>query len=455
MANLALDDIEARDGPVIIIDPKGGDQGLVNLVVKHIPRTLVSDTFYISLRSPAPIDLMEYRDPFEKTLIKGDIVDIIQRFVSFGSWGSAMQGTLNNLIPTLLDAPDATFLDIGNFLEDVDRRDEILAQVSSERQKYWRKHPPKDDNAPLTNRMSNFKDPPLSGIVDCRRGTGISISSIIENNQILLVDTSPLLSQEGLMIGALVMSRIQQAIFRREPGKQHSMCHVYADEFHHFKTSRFGEMITGARSFNLSLCLANQNPGQIKEIWDDVKGISSYVLFRMDGEHASMLKSKIKDPPYHPPAKPNKRDIREAIRYMKERQDYWDNSDDEGAGRESQAAWNRIAELESELEEAEKPDPPKPPSYLEQIPSLPVGHAIFIDHTGKTVRIKTPLPPEPPPYNYMKEIIEHTQAASAQTSPIRTGDKPPSNSGTYRHNEGDDDQDPEPSGPPDIPPHQN
>ena len=258
MANLALDDIEFGDGPVIIIDPKGSKDGLVNRVIKHIPKSLIPNVFYISLKHPAPIDMMDYRTPLEKNLIKGDIVSIIQRFVSFGSWGSTMQGTLNNLIPTLLEAEDATFLDIANFLEDKGRQNDILKQVSPRWQKYWKQHPPKDsDNGPITSRMSNFKEPPLSTIVSGKRGAGISVADIIENNQILLVDTSPL-SPDGLMLGALIMSRIQQAIFRRDPDRYYPVCTVYADEFHNFQTSAFGEMLTQARSFGLSLVLANQ-----------------------------------------------------------------------------------------------------------------------------------------------------------------------------------------------------
>jgi hypothetical protein len=436
MANLALDDIEARDGPVIIIDPKGSPQGLVNRVIKHIPASLIPHTFYISLRNPAPIEMMDYRDQFEKNLIRGDLVSILQRFVSFGSWGSTMQGTLNNLIPTLLEAEDTSFLDITNFLEDKERREEILAQVSPERRRYWKQHPPKDsDNGPILTRMSNFKEPPLSTIVSGRRGTGISIADIIENDQILLVDTSPL-SADGLMLGALVMSRIQQAIFRRDPEREHSMCHVYADEFHYFQTSGFNDMLTQARSFNLSLCLANQHPAQIKDIWDDVKGISTYMLLRMDGEHAHMLRSKIKDPPYVPPERPNKRLLREAIKTMEARAKYWDSQ--ENGGQEAYDASWRVVELENELDQANKPDPPRPPTFLEQIASLPVGRAIFIDHTGKTQRVKMPDPPEPPPYNYMDEIINHTRAASAQSDPIRVGDETPSNSPTTRHDEEDD-----------------
>lgn len=440
MTNLALDDIEARRGPVIIIDPKGSKEGLVNRVIKHIPKSMIPNVFYISQHHPAPIDLLSFRDQFEKNMIKDDIRTILEHF-SFGQWGTTMQGIINKLVPTLLEAEDATFLDIGVFLEDKNRQEEILSQVSPERRRYWKQHPPKEaDYGPITRRMSNFDDPPLRSIVNSRRGQGINIADIIAKNQVLLVDTSPL-NNDGLMLGALIMSRVRQAIFRRDPDKEHPVCTVYADEFHHMKTSEFGEMITQARSFGLSLCLANQHPVQLVEnkIWDDVKGISTYIIFRMDGEHAAMLRSKIKDPPFDPPPieKPDIRAIKDHINGMKARIAYWEKRDD--GGKECHEAENTLYHLEHELREAEDfvPEKPKKPlTFLERIPSLPVGQAIFIHHTGETAKIKTPDVPIPPSYNYMEEIIEHTRAASAQSGQKRSVDQPPSNSPQVPHTEG-------------------
>lgn len=444
MANLALDDIESYDHPVIVIDPKGSKDGLVARVVKHIPKELIPNVFYISLQHPVPIDIMNFSNQSEKNLIKGDIITILKRF-SFGTWGTTMQDTLNNLVPTLLEASDTTFLDIGRFLESKKRRAEILEQVSEERQDYWKENPPTSkDTGPIAHRMSNFKDPPLSTIVSGKRGEGIRIADIIENNQVLLVDTSPL-GDEGLMLGALIMSRIQQAIFRRDPNKPHPTCHVYADEFHNFQTSAFNVMLSQARSFNLSLCLANQHPKQISETWDDIKGcVSSYVLFRMDGEHATMLKSKIKEPPQ--PPKADLYAMKQLLKRLEGRAKYLtflagENISLEPTLTEAERAAEAekiskdIALVERAIARAHKPKP-DPITILDQIPSLPVGHAIYIEHTGNTFKIRTPEPPLPPPHNYLNEIIQHTKDTSAQSSQKRPGDKPSSNSTQVSHTEG-------------------
>lgn len=382
MTHLALSDIGRRDGPVIVIDPKGGDEGLVERVIRQIPKSYVDNVLYISRRNPVPIDMLSYRDAFEKTLIKDDIASILQRFVSWGTWGSTLQGILNALIPTLLEAQDTTFLDIVRFLESVKRREQILEQVSEDRQEWWKenRHYIKE-SGPLATRMSNFKEPPLSTILDTKRGEGLNIADVINNNEVLLVDTSPS-GNDGFLLGALVMSRVQQAIFRRERHHHYPVCTVYADEFHRLQTSGFSELLTEGRSFGISLCLANQHPGQIKEIWDDVKGIWTYVLFRMDGEHAAKLKWKIKELPE-----------KKLTRHQK-----------------------NIIEL-LDLDEYEPP-----PTFLEQIPSLPAGHAIFVSHTGETRRVVAPRPLRNPPTNYVDKIIQHTRDYIAQKGKNRPGD---------------------------------
>jgi hypothetical protein len=470
MASLAIQDICETDHPIIVIDPKGSREGLVERILPFVPERRARDVYYISLRNPVPLDLLSYRDPSEKSLVTADIIAILKRF-SYGSWGPTMQGTLRKLIPTLLEAPDATFLDIGAFLESKDRREQILRQVSPERAAYWRENPPsKADAGPLTSRIANFEEPPLRTIVGARRGEGLNIEELIEQNKIILVDTSPL-TEDGLILGALIMSRIQQAIFRRSSDREHRCCQVYADEFHNFVTSAFNVMLSQARSFNLSLCIANQHPKQITEIWDDITGcVSSYVLFRMDGAHALMLKSKIQDPtPPPPPPKLDMSAIKARLAFLKEREAYigtltnesslgWTPRDINEAEGE---IWRERVKIEDLMEKhANQPAPPKPLSYLDQIPSLQVGEAIYISHDGTTTLIRTERMPAPPQPNYSQQI---RNASSAQSGQKRTEGKASCNPQQIRQDVGNEHritsaEKPEVqpgSAPSNIPPHEN
>lgn len=441
MANLALDDLEFQKGPLIIIDPKGSSEGLVERVLPHIPPGLVHKTIYLSQDHPIPIDMLSFRDQREKNFIRGDIITILQRFCSYGSWGPTMQGTLNHLIPTLLEAEDATFLDIGRFLESEARREEILEQVSKERRAYWHEkenRPSKSDIGPIATRMSNFYEPPLSAIVGGRRGEGLNIADVIDKNQILLVDTSPP-TPDGLMLGALVMSRIQQAIFRRKPGHDHPICHVYADEFQNFVTSAFNVMLSQARSYGLSLCLANQHPKQITDVWDDITGnVSSYVIFRMDGNHAAMLKSKIGPVVGTLDELESERETRErkdkirrltaamshSEKFIQDIQDSEDEFQPDAyedlltTARQNVAHRRRSIGVLEDLQFLKGKEASR--TYLDEIPRLPVGGAIYISQSGATYKVRTPAPPIPPEETCVEAIIAHSATYGAKRIVAKT-----------------------------------
>jgi TraM recognition site of TraD and TraG len=431
MANLALDDLEYNDGPLIIIDPKGSDQGLVEQVLPHIPKSLIDKTTYISLKHPKPVDILGVNDQQERNFMKNDISTILQKF-SFGSWGPVMQDTLNNLVPTLLEAPDATFLDLGKFLTSEKRREEILAQVPPERRQYWREHTIKSETLHIATRMSNFNEPPLSTIVNTRRNEGIKISRIIENNEILLVDTSPI-SRDGFILGAVILSRILQVIFRRSPGKKHPLCCLYVDEFHKLATDTFNDMLSQARSYGLSICLANQHPAQAKEVgvWDDVVGnVSSYAIFRMDGNHSTLLKSKVREPEYYP----DPDEIRACKERLAEHKDTVSSLKSglakgfegfdlntaydmrEQAERKLQHYKDIVATYESNLARLTS----QPKGLFDQIPHLERGEIIYSPQSGHAKFLHTPKPRVPTNASYAETIKKR----AVDSSPRHTDQSP-------------------------------
>jgi hypothetical protein len=432
MAKLALRDMEQTNDPIIIIDPKGGKEGLVERVIKHIPGSLIPRTKYISLEHPIPIDLLGYRerpDNFEKNMVKGTIIDLLQKF-SMGNWGTTMQETVNNLVPTLLETDDATFLDIANFFESKKRYKEILKQISEERSDFWTENPPiKKEAGPILSRMSNFKDPPFSTIVGGKRGEGLNIADIIEKREILLVDLSPQ-SPEGDMLGTLILSRIKQAIFRRSlfPDTDHPICHVYADEFHNYVTSDLGKMLLEARSHNVSLCMANPSPTDLKEIWHRLKaGVSSYIIFKMDGQDAEMLASKLHDPPfdtsdYERQLLERKKEIRwwkEALAQQKQIQ----RSAEKEHGDAEGFWWQKVEDAKDQIVKLEDNPVPKPKAqitFLQQIPRLQKGEVVYVADDGTTRLLRLPKFPAPPENHFAKKIKGATHAEYLEK---RTGDE--------------------------------
>jgi len=125
----------------------------------------------------------------------------------------------------------------------------------------------------------------------------LRIPTVVEQNQVLLVNLAKMGEKAGNVYGSLIVSQLQQFIFRRT--NRSKPVYIYVDEFQDFSTSAFGKILSQARKFNLGLTLANQHPKQIPDLIDDIKGcVSSFILFRMDAEHARALASAIR--PYKP-----------------------------------------------------------------------------------------------------------------------------------------------------------
>lgn len=300
MASLIMGDVETESRRAIaVIDPKGD---LVNQLIHHIPEERVDDTIYLSPKSPIPIDFMSWTDKYDREMAVNDIVALFHRLDP--GWGARMGALLKYAVLTLLHARRTSFLEIQRILVDEQWREEILKPITDPAiRQFWDVeygNLPKDAKSPITvSRMADFiLSESLRHILGA--GTQLNIQEAIESNKILLVGLGGVgsITDSGMILGSLIVSKIQQAIFRREPipiGERKPFC-LYVDEFQNFRTTAFSTMLTQARGFNLSACLANQHPKQLLEagILDDMKGcVSSYVFFQMDSDHARLMRSQI------------------------------------------------------------------------------------------------------------------------------------------------------------------
>lgn len=300
MASLAMGDINTDSRRALaVIDPKGD---LVKQLIHHIPKHRVNDTIYLSPKHPIPLDFMTWADPFDRELAVNDIVALFHRLDP--SWGARMGALLKYAVLTLLHARRTSFLEIHRILSDENWRKEIIAPITDPIiRQFWTVeygNLPKDAKSPITvSRMADFL---LSESLRRFLGPGkqLNIQEAVESNKILLVDLGGVGSttDSGVILGSMIVSKIQQAIFRRERilhDERKPFC-LYVDEFHNFRTYAFNTMLTQARGFNLSACLVSQHPKQLQDvgILEDVRGcVSTYVFFRMDAEHARLMQSQI------------------------------------------------------------------------------------------------------------------------------------------------------------------
>ena len=137
------------------------------------------------------------------------------------------------------------------------------------------------------SRMKQFTfTPPLKTLLGTADAM-LNIFECMETRKILLVDLTGVGKANGNVIGQLLVSKIQQAAFRREsqPRDRRVPFFLYADEFQNFQTSAFDSILSEAGGYKLCLTLANQGLYQLEPkikdaIFTNVTG--GWAVFHID-----------------------------------------------------------------------------------------------------------------------------------------------------------------------------
>jgi hypothetical protein len=295
---MALQDI-AKGHAVAVLDPTGD---LVDQLLNHIPKHRVDDCIYLDGLAPIPLDFMGWED--DCSVLADDLLIMFRRLCTESDWGVRMDAITNFAILAILEAR-RPFLDIYKLITNERFRNTAILPAIRHKEvlaAFWRKdgefdHMPRDAASPVTTRMAKFVLNPNLSTVLGHPAPLLKIPKVVEDNKILLVNLAKIGEKAGNVYGSLIVSQLQQFIFRRKD-RTHPL-YMYVDEFQNFSTSAFGKILSEARKFNLGLTLANQHPKQIPDLIDDVKGcVSSFILFQMDAGHARELASAIR--PYKP-----------------------------------------------------------------------------------------------------------------------------------------------------------
>jgi hypothetical protein len=287
--NLAFQDIAGEKG-VAVIDPHGD---LVEKLVDQIPERRKDDVVYLDAENAVPIDLMSYGNEREKEALVGDTIFLLQRFAG---WGPRMDAILHDLLYTLLDAGDVSFLDIYHFLANEKRRSEILKRVKDEDLvRRWRDSFPRPDAIePIISRMTTFVRSPSLSVFMGSPKPKLNIYDLMQQKKVLLVNLTKSGRESGDLLGSLIVSKIQQCAMRR-PAEERTPFYLYTDEFQRFQTSSFEVILSEAGKFNLALVMANQYIDQLdSEVLSSIIGnVSTLFLFRMEAQDAKHFASSI------------------------------------------------------------------------------------------------------------------------------------------------------------------
>jgi len=269
--NCILQDIVSGRG-FAFIDPHGDS---AERIIDSIPKSRVRDVVYLN---PSDFDFPIGFNPLRgipKDLQPTATANLIAAFRSIWRdfWGPRMEHILSNTLAALMAYPDhlgTSLLAIPKMLTDRSFRKQVLKYVDDpvvlsfwqdEFERYNERYRA-EIISPILNKMGAFaRSPVMRNILGQSRST-FDLSYIMDNRKILVVNLSKGVLGEDMtnLLGSLLVCAIQQEAMKRSaiPENQRVDFSLYIDEFQNFTTDAFDSIVSEARKYRLSLCIAHQ-----------------------------------------------------------------------------------------------------------------------------------------------------------------------------------------------------
>lgn len=310
--NCILQDILAGRG-FAFIDPHGDS---AELIIDSIPKHRTRDVVYLN---PSDIEFPLGFNPLRgvpKDLQATATANLIAAFRSIWreNWGPRMEHILSNTIAALMAYPEnqgISLLAIPKMLTDDRFRRRVLRHVQDpvvlefwrdEFERYDHRHRA-DIVSPILNKIGAFaRSPALRNILGQGRST-FDLSYVMDNRKILILNLSKGVLGEDMtnLLGSLLVCAIQQEAMKRARMPEHTRedFNLYIDEFQNFTTDAFDSIVSEARKYRLSLCIAHQYLDQLSDkVRQAILGnVGNLVFFTLSGSDASTLAIETK--PFH------------------------------------------------------------------------------------------------------------------------------------------------------------
>ncbi len=302
LKNMAIQDIEAGRG-VAFVDPHGDS---VEALLDFVPEERIKDVVYFNpndLEYPIAFNVMEKVDFEYRHLVASGLLGVFKKLWGAEAWSGRMEYILNHTILALLEYPGSTLLAINRMMASKDYRKNVVANIKDPIVKsFWveefAKYADKfatEATAAIQNKIGGFISNNLIRNVIGQPSSTIDMRKIMDEGKILLVDISRgrIGEDASRLLGALLVTKIQLAAMSRVdiPEKDRKDFYLYVDEFQHFATESFANILSEARKYHLNLIMAHQYIKQMEEpVMDAVFGnVGTIVTFRVGAEDAEYL----------------------------------------------------------------------------------------------------------------------------------------------------------------------
>lgn len=281
LMNAICQDMQNGKG-LAVLDPHGDMfRELLGMVPKErIDDVIVFDpsdrSFPIGLNILRPgIKFSDKED--EEEWITSSVLAIFAKMTAKEYWGPRMEHILRNTTLTALQTENPSLYTLQRLLTDKSFQKKTAATLTDPVLKqFWNKEfallgkmQLSSAVAPLTQRLGSFMTSKMSRHILLQEKSTISISEIMDEGKILLVNLSKgdIGEDHSFFFGAILTSFIWMAAYQRTkiPESKRRDFFLYVDEFQNFATPRFSEITSEGRKFRVSLTASHQNIAQVED----------------------------------------------------------------------------------------------------------------------------------------------------------------------------------------------
>jgi hypothetical protein len=302
--NMVLADLHAGRG-VGVLDPHGD---LATRIIENVPKRRWDD---LVIFDPADTAYPVSYNPLDarglgagqRGLVAAGVLSVFKHLFADSFHAAArMEDLFRNAFHALADAPDTTLLSLPRFLRDEQFRNAIAARVENQVvREFWLQTFPawsnkyrSDSLAPVENKVRHLMTDPVLQRILGQPHSKINLRQIMDEGKILIVDLSKgkLGEDSASLLGSLLVTKLQlDAMSRADiPEEQRRDFHLYCDEFQNFVTGSFATILSEARKYRLSLTLAHQYLGQLRDTRDAIFGnVGTTIAFSTGYEDANVL----------------------------------------------------------------------------------------------------------------------------------------------------------------------
>jgi len=311
LKNMIVQDIKNGEG-VCMIDPHGSD---IQDILAAIPQERLDDVIYFDpsyIERPMGLNMLEYdeRFPEQKTFVVNEMMSIFNKLFDMKTSGGPMfEQYFRNATMLVIDHPESgnTLLDVSRVLSDDKFREMKLSHCKNPTVvQFWKEIAGKAGGEAslanvvpyITSKFDVFLSNDIMRPVIAQKESSINFRKIMDEKKILLVNLSKgrLGDINSSLIGLIIVGKLLMAALSRVDsiGKDMSPFYLYIDEFQNVTTDSISAILSEARKYKLSLCIAHQFIAQLQpEIKDAVFGnVGTIATFRIGSEDAAFLENQ-------------------------------------------------------------------------------------------------------------------------------------------------------------------